>query len=107
MSCIFCQVVQKKIKSSIIYEDKNVIVFPDISPRAKYHVLIVSKKHVTDFSDAEVQLLKEIVVVAQKLIYKEKLKEKGFRLVVNGGGAQIIDHLHVHLMGGINKERVI
>ena len=34
---------------------------------------------------------------------RQGLKDRGFRLVINGGGAQIVPHLHIHLMGPIGK----
>ena len=37
------------------------------------------------------------------MLRQAKLEDKGYRLVVNGGGAQIIDHLHIHLIGPIGK----
>ncbi len=30
--CIFCQIAQKKIPATIIYEDKDLLAFKDINP---------------------------------------------------------------------------
>lgn len=106
-NCTFCQIVEKKLKSSIIYEDKSIVVINDINPRAEFHVLIISKKHVPDFNEADLKLLEKINRVIKNLIKNEKLLGQGYRLVVNGGGAQLIDHLHIHLLGKINKTREI
>ena len=42
--------------------------------------------------------------VVQKIIKNQKLEDRGYRIVVNGGGAQIIDHLHFHLIGPLGKK---
>lgn len=99
--------VEKKIKSSIIYEDKEFIVIKDINPKAKYHVLIIPKEHLSDLYFAQSTLLLEINKIILNLINKEKLMGKGYRLVINGGGAQAILHLHIHLLGLISKDRAV
>lgn len=106
-NCIFCQIAKHKLKSNILYEDSEVVVFPDIHPVAPFHVLIVPKKHITDFSEIkkDENLWIKIMKTTIFFIEKEKLSGKGYRLVINGGGAQIIDHLHVHLMGKISLDR--
>lgn len=32
----------------LIFQDENVVVFPDIKPAAPHHYLIVSKEHIVD-----------------------------------------------------------
>jgi len=45
MSCIFCQIIKKEIKSEFIFENENMVVFKDINPKAPMHLLLVPKKH--------------------------------------------------------------
>ena len=105
MSCIFCKIANKEVKKEFTYEDKDIMVFPDIHPVAPVHLLIMPKKHITDFGDfGDDVLWGKIRKVIQKMIKDYKLEGKGYRLVVNGGGAQLIDHLHVHLMGRIGRK---
>ena len=102
--CIFCKIASHDIKKEFDYEDKEVMAFPDINPVAKVHILIVSKKHIKDFMDiSDDGLFDKMRKVARNLVKKNKLEGKGFRLVINAGGAQIIDHLHLHLMGPLGK----
>ena len=80
------------------------MVFPDTHPVKPIHLLIVPKKHVKDFVELSDGILwNKIREVAQKLIGQFDLTDKGFRLSINGGGAQKIDHLHIHLMGPMGK----
>lgn len=103
--CLFCKFSKKEIKKEFVLETDKVMVFPDIKPMAKVHLLIVSKKHISEFSklkNDEQGIWEEIIGILQKLIKQFKLGKLGYRIVINGGGAQIIDHLHVHLMGGVS-----
>src|SRR5680860_668422 len=103
-NCIFCKIRDRIIQKDFTYEDENVMVFPDLNPLKEIHLLIVPKKHITDFSNLIdnniTNLLREVV---QKMIVKEKLEDKGYRVTINGGGAQIINHLHIHLLGPLGK----
>ena len=104
-SCIFCKIRDRIIPKEFTYEDDWVMVFPDIHPVAPVHLLIMPKKHIADFFDLKnSELWDKLRVITQKMIKEQKIQGKGYRLVVNGGGAQIIDHLHIHLMGKIGKK---
>ena len=49
--CVFCDIVSKKTKSFVVYEDLNSIAFLDISPRSTGMTLIVPKQHYTEFDE--------------------------------------------------------
>lgn len=103
-NCIFCKIGNKIIPKEFVYEDKDIMVFPDIHPLKPVHLLIVPKKHMEDFTNLkDDDLLSKIRKALQALVKKEKLENKGYRIVVNGGGAQIIKHLHFHLLGPVGK----
>ena len=98
--CLFCKFITKEIPKEFTYEDEYVIVFPDIHPLRKVHLLIIPKEHVADLDAVEnPELFEHVFAVVQKMIKEQNLKGKGYRVVINGGGAQMIDHLHIHLMG--------
>ena len=44
--CIFCNIINKKIPASFVYEDEELIAFKDINPIDKVHILIVPKQHI-------------------------------------------------------------
>lgn len=98
--CLFCNIRDGKIPANFVYQDDAVMVFPDIHPQKPVHLLIVPKKHVSEFVAIEdMQLMKEIGEVIQKMIKEKALEDKGYRIQINGGGLQDVDHLHIHLMG--------
>ena len=108
MNCIFCKIRDGEIAKEFTYQDEDVMVFPDIRPSKPIHLLIIPKKHVTDYLKLDDnRLANRLREVAHKMIRENKLENKGYKLSINGGGYQIIDHLHIHLLGpmGIDPNR--
>lgn len=101
--CNFCKIVEGKESADKVYEDDNIVVFPDINPHAPVHLLIVPKKHIKDVTEVDVETWDNIRDVSVKLAKERSLD--GFRLVHNAGTAAMIPHLHVHFMAGISAER--
>ena len=100
MNCIFCKIRDREIEKEFLYEDEFVMAFYDIHPAKPVHVLVIPKQHIEDFlhvSDGE--LWGRLQKVAQEMVKKHGLEKKGYRISVNGGGAQDVPHLHVHVMG--------
>ncbi len=101
--CIFCQIISGKLPSKPVFESENIIVIPDLNPSADIHLLIVPKKHISGVSDLGEQdgkLLSEIYQVANKLVSQYNLSGNLYRIVVNGGKAQHVPHIHFHFLGG-------
>lgn len=109
MDCLFCKIIKKEIPSNIVYETESLVVFPDIHPAADLHLLIVPKEHIASFHDLEKdhgQLLAEVYQTASRLVSENNLTDKAYRVVVNGGKAQHIPHIHFHFLGGEWKTKV-
>ncbi len=107
--CIFCKIIKKEIPSNIVLEDDDIIAFHDIHPSADIHILIVPKVHIESFRDLEVHhkdVLLKVYEVATKLVDQFNLGDRAYRVVVNGGKAQEIPHLHFHFLGGNWKKNV-
>lgn len=105
MDCIFCQIASGKIPSDIVYQDKEILAFRDINPKAPVHILIIPKKHIASLdqlSQSDTALVGRMVAVASRLAKDEGVAEKGYRLAINCGkeGGQLVPHLHLHLLGG-------
>lgn len=98
--CIFCKIVKGEIPKEFAYEDDMIVAFDDINPVAPVHLIIIPKKHIPDFfevKDDKVYLALSKAI--RHLIEKTGLSKKGYKIEVNGGGAQDIFHLHFHLFG--------
>lgn len=104
-TCVFCKIRDGVIEKEFDFEDKDVMVFPDINPSKPVHILVVPKKHIEDFADLkDSKLLSKIKKTLDWVVKKQKLVNKGYRVSVNGGGAQIVNHLHFHIIGPISKD---
>ena len=109
MDCIFCKIIKKEIPKKFIFESDNLVAFPDIDPSADLHLLIVPKKHLSGIREITAEhgaLLSEIYQVVNKLVEENNLADSLYRVVVNGGKAQHVPHLHFHLLGGNWKKMV-
>jgi len=104
-NCIFCKIAQKELPAKIQYQDKEIVAFNDINPKAPVHILIVPKKHIESINTLKTDdafLIGKMVIVAQKLAKDMGIDQSGFRLIFNTGknSGQIVDHIHLHLIGG-------
>lgn len=101
--CVFCKITQKGVPSEAVFEDSEVFAFKDIKPSAPVHYLVVPKEHIQSIAHLEGNhsgIISKMIFTAKSLA--EKLGLKGYKLVFNVGreGGQVIDHLHLHLLGG-------
>ncbi|MBE0426810.1 MAG: histidine triad nucleotide-binding protein [Nitrospirae bacterium] len=105
MTCIFCEIIQKKRPAKIIYEDELVVAFNDMNPQAPVHVLVIPKKHIPtllDIKDEDKVLLGYLFQIANKIAKDKGVSGRGFRLVINCNpeSGQTIYHVHLHILGG-------
>jgi len=106
ISCIFCKIAKKEIPTDILQESDKAVIFKDIHPSAPVHYLVVPKKHILsikDISHEDEALIGHIVLMAKEAA--EKLNLLGYKLVFNVGrdGGQVVDHIHLHILGGWKK----
>lgn len=107
--CIFCKIINKEIPKEYNHESENLVVFPDINPSADIHLLIVPKKHIGgigEIGEEYAKLLVEVYATVNKLVKENNMTDNLYRVVVNGGKAQRVPHLHFHLLGGQWKKFV-
>ena len=102
---IFEKIIDKEIKSNIIFEDDSVIAIEDISPVAPIHILIIPKKKIVTINDAleeDESLIGHMIITAKNIAKEFGINENGYRLVFNTNedGGQSVYHIHLHLLGG-------
>ena len=104
MDCLFCKIIAGDIPSKKFYEDDEMIIIADIDPKAKYHYLLIPKKHFklpADLTEEDATLLGRCLKKIPTLTEELHL-QGGYRLVVNQGDnpGQTVPHLHVHILAG-------
>lgn len=109
--CLFCGIVEKRTPSHILFENDNLIIIPDIMPKAPVHVLVISKRHIVSvngLTDADKDLIADMILSARNYTTEAGIDESGYKLVFNSGkeGGQIVPHFHMHLLGGKQLDKV-
>lgn len=106
--CIFCRIIKGEIPSFKVYEDENMLVFKDIEPKAKVHLLAVPKSHFKLLSEASKSQMDTVKYMLEKIpeIAHDNGCENGYRLIINQGqeAGQSVFHLHIHILGGQNLD---
>lgn len=99
--CLFCKLIGGQIPCEFLYQDEKTVIFRDIHPKAKTHLLIVPRKHIPSIAEMEEgdeEIVGHLVKTAKKIGSDFNLP--GYQLQINVGkdGGQEIFHLHMHLM---------
>ena len=100
--CLFCKIAAQKIPALTVYEDKKVMAFLDIAPRAEGHTVVIPKCHaatMVDLPESEIGPLFSVVKSVSELLLKS-LKADGFTIGINHGAVsgQVVGHLHIHIL---------
>ena len=80
--CLFCKIIRGEIPSAKVYEDEDMLVFRDIEPKAKVHLLAVPKDHFKLLSEMDGDRAELVKRMLEKIpaIAAENGCEKGYRL---------------------------
>ena len=103
--CLFCQIINRELNATIVYEDDRVVAFNDINAQAPTHVLVVPRRHIAslnDLTEDDDQIVGEVVRRAAAIAKAKGVSESGFRAVFNTNreAGQTVFHIHLHLIGG-------
>ncbi len=103
--CVFCDSLKNPSNenSLIIYQDKATFIILNLYPYNNGHLMVVPKRHLSDFSEltihehAEIMKNIDLSIKALKIV----LQPHGFNIGANLGrvaGAGIDTHLHFHIV---------
>ena len=109
--CIFCKIIKGEIPCSKLYETAKILVFMDIAPINKGHVLVIPKVHHKDLQDMPDLMLAEVAKAAKK-VSKAVVKATGadgFNIGQNNGKAagQVVMHFHLHIIPRFEDDGLI
>lgn len=111
--CLFCKIADHAVPSAVVFEDDQIMAFNDIHPKAPVHLLIIPKDHVmasvADMTEADQAVIGQMVWRAKLLAAEQGIEADGYRLVFNirHHGGQVVDHVHLHLLGGQPLGRMV
>ncbi|MBP2239523.1 diadenosine tetraphosphate (Ap4A) HIT family hydrolase [Cytobacillus eiseniae] len=99
-TCVFCQILTKKEKASIIYENDYVCCFFDKYPINLGHILVIPKIHYQEFSEVDRKSLSEVILIAQKItqLLEKILHTDGITIMQNNGIFKDVNHYHMHII---------
>jgi len=102
--CVFCSIIEEKIPSYKIDENKDSIAILEINPISKGHVIIIPKEHIST-SD---KIPKTAFSLAKKIAKKLKSKFKPKEVIIastNLFGHEILNVLPVYTNENLNSEK--
>lgn len=103
--CIFCKIAAGEIPTNKVYDDGEVLAFPDINPAAPVHLLIIPRRHIAtlnDLNQADAAVIGRLYLAGRQLATEFGVADSGYRTVINCNrdAGQIVFHVHMHLLAG-------
>ncbi|MEQ3624637.1 MAG: HIT domain-containing protein [Celeribacter sp.] len=107
---IFAKILRGEIPSQPVLETEHSIAFPDISPQAPTHILVLPRgpyvcydHFIAEASDAEIlDFTRAVAEVCRMTGLCPGDGKDGYRVLFNSGlhSGQEVPHLHAHVVGG-------
>lgn len=108
MECIFCNIVERKAKAEIVFEDDNIVAFLDIQPVNYGHTLLVPKKHYDNFLTVPSDQLSKLTIATQYIAgaVKRSVNADGFNVITNNSNSagQSVYHFHFHVIPRFDED---
>lgn len=103
--CLFCKIVAGEVPATVVHETKDIVAFRDINPQAPVHVLVITRKHLSNAGElgaVEPELAGKLLAETAAVAAAEGIDETGYRIAFNtgAGAGQTVFHVHAHLLGG-------
>jgi histidine triad (HIT) family protein len=94
--CVFCKIINGIAPAKVVAKFRLALAFQPLNPVIEGHILVVPKRHVTDFAE-------DPKITARTMSYASRLAYwigGDFNLITSKGAAatQTVNHLHVHLV---------
>ncbi len=103
--CIFCKIASGDVPAEKLFEDDICVAFPDLSPQAPTHILMIPRRHIDSLDNADAghqAMLGHLLLTAAEIARSRGFAENGYRVVINtnADGGQTVFHFHLHLLAG-------
>ena len=105
MASVFTRIRNREIPSRIFYETDQVMVIADHRPKDRVHLLVIPKEEHRNFYLAPPEILalmnQTVKIVVEKLGISDH-----FRVVINNGYGQEVDHIHFHILSDRGADKL-
>ncbi|CAB4626047.1 unannotated protein [freshwater metagenome] len=106
-NCLFCKIVSGEMATEFVAETDNTLVFKDIWPVAKVHLLVIPKQHYSDVAELAQNapvILSEVLKTATEMA--REYTAGSFKLQFNTGAeaGQTVFHAHAHVLSDTEKD---
>ncbi len=95
--CIFCNIVQGKEKSWVLYEDPDFLVILDAFPVTEGHTLVLPKKHHKNILELSEDEVSKVFNLARRVakVMMEKLEAESVNIAT---APSVVPHFHLHII---------
>jgi len=105
MATVFERIRKRELPAKVFYEDDDVMVIADHRPQDTVHLLIIPHDVYPDFYRTPPEVMSKLLTTARMIA--DRLQIAGnFRLVINNGYRQEIDHIHIHFLSSRGAEHL-
>jgi histidine triad (HIT) family protein len=100
--CIFCKIVHGEVPSARVLETDRAVVFLDVNPVNKGHLLIVPRAHHRQIAETPDEIAAHVGSLVPRLAraVHAATGSDGSNVVINSGrvAGQTVDHCHWHVI---------
>ncbi len=101
--CIFCAIVAREAKASIVFEDETVVAFMDLNPVTPGHLLVVPRRHAAGLEDLDGATSAHVWSVGHKMaraLRRSTMRCEGINVFLCDGEVafQTVFHFHLHVI---------
>jgi histidine triad (HIT) family protein len=99
-SCVFCEIVQRKVNAYEVFRDTTWMAFLDRRPLFFGHCLLIPLKHCETLEDLPEDLVEPLFSAAKLLAraVQTALQAEGSFVAINNRVSQSVNHLHIHVV---------
>jgi diadenosine tetraphosphate (Ap4A) HIT family hydrolase len=101
--CVFCAIVTRRARASVVHEDETTVAFMDTHPVTPGHLLVVPRVHAAGLEDLDETTSAHVWSVGHAMsraLRRSTLRCDGINLLLCDGRAayQTVFHFHLHVI---------
>lgn len=101
--CVFCDIASGQAEASVVHEDEIVVVFMDLNPVTRGHLLVVPREHAVGLEDIDAATSAHVWSVGHDMaraLRRSSLDCDGINILLCDGEAafQTVFHFHLHVI---------